>query len=402
MRVLQINAIYGEKSTGLIVKDLYDLLGENQIDAYIAYRDGVSVPQNSFEMYSLIGSAHHAIMTRVNGKQGYYSTRKTKKLIKYIEEKEIDIIHLHNLHSNFINLPLLLKYCAKANKSVVLTLHDCWFFTGKCFHFADVGCDRYTEGCHNCPKRRLDIPSYVVDSSMKVWQDRVNLFSSIKNLTVVGCSMWMCENANRFKGFSNARICQIYNGVDTEIFKPYKIEKKRGTFVLLGMANKWFLQENSEIVDAVISSLHEDERLILVGCTDEQIQGLSTEKKVEALGYVKDRYELAKIYSSADAFINLSLIDTLPTVNMESICCGTPVIAYDVGGGPELIDAGETGYIIPMFDKDSLLSAIDNVRKKKIIKEKCAFRGKVRFDKRKNYQKYIELYKKIYHGEKLL
>ena len=396
MKVLQINAVYGYKSTGLIVRDIYNASMADGIDAYAAYQFTSERVENGIGLGNWIDRKIHALRTRIDGKQGYSSKCVTHKFIKKLREIKPDVIHLHNLHANYINLPLLMDYCAVNGVKVMITLHDSWLFTGKCYHFADIGCDKYTSGCGDCPKRKKDIPSWFKDNSAAVWQDRVEMFSRLKDLVIVGCSDWMSDNARRFPGFYGRRIITIRNGIDTDVFTPCVDAKARhgveGKFVILGMANKWRLPENADAVKRIVEGLNDNEIIFLVGCEDADEQRFEGNEKIRTFGYISAREELAYIYSASDVFVNLSLIDTLPTVNMEAIASGTPVITYDVGGGPELVRDGVTGFIVPLLDADAVISAIGAVKNGAIDRGECARIGKIEFCKDNNYKRYIEEY----------
>ena len=138
MKVLQINAVYGFGSTGRIVQDIDLLLQEENIQSYVAYQKSKSLIANGYKIGNPIDWKLHAFLTRCTGNQAAFSIIPTQKLIEHIDTIKPDIIHLHNVHSNFLNLYYLLEYIKKKEIALVLTLHDSWFFTGKCFHFIDV------------------------------------------------------------------------------------------------------------------------------------------------------------------------------------------------------------------------------------------------------------------------
>ena len=112
--------------------------------------------------------------SRILGSQGMYSYLETKKFLNWVDEIQPDIIHLHNLHNNYINIPLLFNYIRKNKVQTVITLHDCWFFTGKCCHFLYDGCNRWTVGCGKCPRQKKDIPSYFLDRSASDFSQKTN------------------------------------------------------------------------------------------------------------------------------------------------------------------------------------------------------------------------------------
>ncbi|MDE7136024.1 MAG: glycosyltransferase, partial [Muribaculaceae bacterium] len=137
MKVLQINAVYGYSSTGVIMKHIRDYSIRSGIESYVAFSKGHGLKEdNIYEIGSYADHKIHALLSRIAGKQGYFSYFATKRLLKYIGEIKPDIVHLHNLHSNYINLNMLLKYLAEKDIITVVTMHDCWYFTGGCFHYA--------------------------------------------------------------------------------------------------------------------------------------------------------------------------------------------------------------------------------------------------------------------------
>ena len=140
LKVLQINAVYGYKSTGVIVKDIENVLVRGSHQSFVAYQTAVEPTENSYRVGDTLDWKVHAVYSRVFGKQAYASKSATKGLINYIKSISPDIVHFHNLHSNYINLNMLCDYLAESKIPVVITMHDCWFFTGKCTHYAAVKC----------------------------------------------------------------------------------------------------------------------------------------------------------------------------------------------------------------------------------------------------------------------
>ena len=397
MKVLQINATYGLGSTGLITKDIGDALSRSGHEAYFAYQSAAGQLEHGYAVGNKLDHKAHALLCRLFGRQGYYSAGATKKLIRYIEKIKPDVVHLHNLHSNFVHLNRLLKYLGERDIPTVITMHDCWYFTGKCFHYVDVGCDRFTSGCGNCPKRKAPPKSLLFDSSAKVLSDRDKYLHAIPRLKIVGCSEWICREAK--KGImKDLDVISIRNGVDTGVFyKREKSEMKKklsldGKFVIMGMANKWLQSANREFFEKLKARLSDGEKILLVGCTEAQQKELEGDERVAAVGFVRDREKLAEIYCAADLFVNVTHADTLPTVNMESICCGTPVLTYDSCGSPELVLDG-CGYVVPEGDFEALIEKIKSVKNEKF--EDVSEKGRANFDKNKCYTDYVELYKNV-------
>lgn len=399
MKILQINANYGFSSTGLIMKDIGEAIdtfpnskGKCDMHAYYAYQNTNAETTNGIKIGSNLSWKLHALLCRLFGLQGYYSVISTLLFFRYLRKLKPDVIHLHNLHSNFINVPMLLRYLAKNDIATVITMHDCWWFTGKCFHYIDVNCDKFKTGCHGCPKQHALPPSYLWDCSHKIWTMKKDLLLKIPRLKIVGCSLWVCNEAK--KSFLGAcDISNIYNGVDTGIFHPIHDNLRNtivneNTFLIMGMANKW-LQERNVVALEKVSSIP-GMKLMVVGCTTKQIEFLKESfPDVIAIGFIKGREELARYYNAADVFVNVTHADTLPTVNMESICCGTPVITYEVCGSTELVN-NLTGIVVKEDDVDGLATALYQVRSSSL--NQCSEIGKKEFDKNVCYRKYCHLY----------
>lgn len=407
MKIVQINAVYGEKSTGLIVRDIDFMLQKHNHSSWVVSPQYVP-NDNIIKIGNQFDKCLHAVYTRLVGKQGLGSGLATYRLIEWLEENNPDVIHLHNIHSNYVNYRILLDYTAKKHIPVVMTLHDCWFFTGKCYHFLDIGCDKWKTKCEKCPKRYSDIPSFLKDSSEDVFKLRKVLYNN-NRLYVVGCSKWIASMAKESPLFFGADIRYIYNGVDTKTFSPSKGDKRsefgiaENGFVIISMANKWFDTQNSRISQKILAHMKQEDCLIIVGCkeTDQKtVEQFKTKGRVFAMARITDRVELARVYNTGNVFLNLTHIDTLPTVNMEATSCSLPVITYQAGGSGELVAENETGYVIENFDDDDgILSAIENVRFGRICRRACREKALSCFDKDANYQQYLSLYEEIISWE---
>lgn len=395
MRVLQINANYGFSSTGIIMKDIGDMLNRNSDEAFYAYQRCNPTPENGYVVGNEFDWKFHAVACRVFGCQGYYSSIATQKLIKHIRQIKPDIVHLHNLHSNYVNIDILFKFFAKEDIPVVITMHDCWYFTGKCFHYVDVDCDGYKKECHNCKKKKAPPASLFFDCAAWSLNNKKKRLLTIPRIHFVGCSKWIVNEAR--KGIlADAKISHIYNGVDITIFRPQQSSLRNdlnigNNYLVMGMANKWMQPSNIDLIGQIMTM--SNMKIMIVGCTEEQIKKLKKYgDSVIPIGFINNRVELAKYYSAADVFVNLTHADTLPTVNMESICCGTPVITYNSCGSPELVDS-ETGIVVEENDQNGIVQAL------RIAQEKdwntCAEVGKRIFDKNICYEGYSAVYREL-------
>jgi len=405
MKVVQINATFGNGSTGTIVKDIQTKCLENGIENKVVYSLS-SIPQtviNGYRMGSYLDRKLHALLSRVNGMQGYFSSYSTYKLIKWLETESPDALHLHNLHSNYINLPVLLKWAAKKNVAVIITLHDCWFFTGGCFHYTSSDCNKWQISCGECPRKKKDYPSLLFDRSKKILTDKRKLFGAISNLTIVGVSKWTAEEAS--KGIFKDRNCiYIYNGIDTSIFKPtithirtkYGLDEK---FVVLGPASKWFMEANKNLLRE-FEKLGDDYMLVLYGCKGD---GRRFSDNIITIGFSSNKEELARLYSMADIFVNCTHEDTFSMINAEAQACGTPVICYNNTGAKETVNTN-FGRLVETDDVKGMINAIKNLKvyissldknKKQQVRNILSQWAEDNFNKEINYNKYLKLYHSV-------
>lgn len=392
MKVLQINAVYGRGSTGTIVRDIEQLCEQKGIECYIVSPDpNVKTARRGYIIGNAIDHKIHALLCRLNGKQAYFSTFATKRLLRYLDQIRPDVVHLHNLHSNYINLNLLLQYLTKHDVRTIITLHDCWFYTGGCFHYTAVNCNRWLKNCGNCPKKRKDTPAFFIDKSEKILRDRIHYFSAIPRLEVTGVSRWIADEARR-TFLHNRPIHVIYNGVNTDIFIPTKskIREKLGIChkrVYLGPAGKWFLESNLQALKYFADNMQENEVLILFGTMQSPIK-LPT--NVILYPYIKKKNELAALYSCADVFINPTREESLSLINIEAQSCGTPVVTYGGTGVQETVD-DYCGFSVSSGNYEQLYEIAHHVEKNS-LNLLCRQWVEKRYDICRNYEQYIKLY----------
>lgn len=416
MRVLLVNGVYGFASTGIIVHDIQSLCEKQGIECHVAFSES-NIPlneiHNSYKIGSVFGKKIHALLCRINGKQGYFSYIATKRFIKYIEKVKPDVVHLHTLHGNYINLPMLLTYLAKKRMRTIVTMHDCWYYTGGCFHYTQVGCFKWKQQCGNCPKKKVDTPSLLFDKSRQILADRKRLFDKIPDLIVTGVSHWISEESK--KGiFKQKRVITINNGVDTNVFKPLQLtdvgdeyclvqlkSSIEGCFTMIGLAAKWLDPINREAFEFFIKQMQSDERFILFGCDEVMHSTLSSMKltnrqreKIVTYGYTTNRQQLAMLYNLADVFINCTHEESFSLINVEPQACGTPVVTYSNTGAQETVD-NKCSYGVPTGDYKAMWEKIHMIRRngKKHYSEDCIHWVNENFNMQDNYQKYLKLYK---------
>lgn len=400
MKVLQINSVCGIGSTGRIAVDLSRVMDKKGIENLIAYGTGKSSYINSINIGNVLNTRLHQLGTRILGRHGFYSKLATKRLIRLIEEFNPDIIHLHNLHGHYINIKILFDYLNKSNKPIIWTLHDCWPFTGHCAYFDLAKCEKWIYGCEKCDQKREYPDTWFFDRSKKNWTDKKNIFCLNKNLTIVTPSIWLSDLV-KLSFLKKYNVKVINNGIDLNIFKPtnntikdeYLIKDK---FVILGICFSLNDRKGGKYLIELANRLGDDTHILILG--------LDTKEKlpsnVTIIPKTNNAKRLAEIYSAADVFINPTLEDNFPTVNLESLACGTPIITFKTGGSPEAIDES-TGMVVEKYSVDGLYKSVNRIKENKKIyyTENCIDRAKLLYDKEKKYEEYIKLYKRVLRGE---
>lgn len=322
-------------------------------------------------------------------------------ICKKIQDIDPDIVHLHWIAEGFIKIESL----AKMKKPIVWTLHDSWAFTGGCHIPFD--CKKYIKSCNYCPTLSSNKKN---DLSYKIWKRKKKSWKNL-NLTIVTPSSWLGECAKRSSLFYKTRVEVIPNGLDLNRFKPidkniardilcFPKDKKLilfGALSALSDKRKGFLLLK-EALKKLSSKENKDIELVIFGSSkpkDEENLGFKT----HYLGQLNDEISLVLVYSAADVIIIPSIQDNLPNTIMESLACGTPVVAFDVGGIHDMIDHQRNGHLAKPFDTEDLAYGIewvleDNSRWEKLSKNA---REKVikEFDIVKVTKRYMDLYKDV-------
>lgn len=395
MRIVQINAVAEYSSTGRTTSELDKELKARGFESWIA-TPNVSDSEYTIKIGDRFDNKLHALYSRLFGRQGYYSKRSTKKLVRKLAAIRPDIVHLRNLHANYINLPILFRYLSENKVACVVTLHDCWPFTGHCCYFVDSGCNKWKMGCGACPDKHKWNSSWFFDFSKENLNNKKQYWNSIDRLAVVGVSDWVTNFVFDSILRDATIIKRIYNWIDLGIFRPNKVDAFRLTLgpadkpIILGIAQIWSRQKG--ILDFIqIAKNHSEWQFVLVGKLEEQ---LTLPENILIYGTTSSTLELVNLYNAADVFFNPSSRETFGKVTAESIACGTPVVGYDATATPELVSQG-CGQIIPVGDLNGAENAIKRILDGPSLRESCREFAVKEFDKSKLVSEYIEVYQNL-------
>lgn len=395
MRIAEINSCnFG--STGNVMLEIAEVAEKCGHTAAVCYPKSRGNAKKQKETDIVIGSRLsrnlHLKLAEITGLNGCFSYFSTLDFLRKLNKFKPDIIHLHNLHNCYVNLPLLFGYIKKHNIKTVWTLHDCWSFTGHCPHFDMIGCDKWKTECYNCPQYK-EYPKSLFDNSKYMYSLKKKWFTGVKNMTIVTPSKWLAGLVKE-SYLRDYPVKVINNGIDLNVFKPtesdfrkkYDCESKN---IVLGVASPWGKRKGLDVFSELAERLDDRYRIVLVGLAKEQKEGLPP--NIIGLERTANQTELAGIYTAADVFANPTREENYPTVNMEAIACGTPVVTFNTGGSPEIID--ETcGTAVAKNDIDGICNKIIKICETKPYSEETCLKRAKSFDENEKFREYIRLY----------
>jgi glycosyltransferase involved in cell wall biosynthesis len=395
MRITQINVTCTAGSTGKICKAIGERLAAQGDEGYILHVQTLADTENYISCATPRYIRTQALRSKILGNYGFNGRAATKRLIAHLERIRPDVVHLHNLHSHNAHLNLLFHYLKEKKIKVVWTFHDCWAFTGYCPHFAMAGCDKWKTGCEHCPQRHHH--SFLFDRSRELYRKKKELFSGL-DMTIVTPSRWLADLVKQ-SFLKDYPVTVINNGIDLTVFRPRESDfrEKYGIpadkHILLGVAFDWGVRKGLDVFLRLAEELDPDRyQIVLVGTNDAVDKQLPS--RIISIHRTQNQQELAGIYSAADLLLNPTREDTYPTVNMESLACGTPVLTFRTGGSPEMLD--ETcGAVVPCDDVKSFCDEIVRLcESQSLTAEACAAKARG-FDQNEKFKEYVTLYERI-------
>jgi glycosyltransferase involved in cell wall biosynthesis len=269
--------------------------------------------------------------------------------------QEADLIHLHWINAGMVNINLL----NKIDKPIVWTMRDMWPMTGGC-HYA-LECKGYEKGCGYCPQlksqNKNDLSRYILKRKERCYPDDLNL---------VAVSNWLSECAKHSYLLNGFKIEVVPNAVDTEEFFPIHQDVARQVLglprdtkiVLAGATNIHDKYKGFGKFQKAIQHLNSEHMFLFFGkINTEKLDGLGINYK--ALGFLKDSISLRLAYSAADVFVAPSIQEAFGKTLIESMACGTPVVAFDATGPKDIVEHRITGYLATPFDALDLANGIN-------------------------------------------
>lgn len=313
-----------------------------------------------------------------------------------------DIINLHWICDGYLNIETLAKF----NKPIVWTLHDMWPFTGGCHYSQD--CDRYTKSCGTCPQLNSNRDG---DLSRWVWQRKANAWKEL-NLTIVAPSNWMATGASVSSLFRDLPIKVISNGIDTNKYRPIAQRLARELLnlpqdkqlVLFGAMNATsdrrkgfhFLQPALQYLS---QSGWKDKLEIVIFGASEPVNPPNLAFKCHYLGRLNDDISLVLAYNASEVMVMPSLQDNLPNTVMEALACGTPCVAFNTCGTPDLIEHQQNGYLASPFDTKDLAKGVawvlENSERYSKLRDRARQKVEQEFTLELQAHRYLDMFKEF-------
>lgn len=400
MKVLLIDVNCKSNSTGRIVYDLYTNLNATGHTAAVCYGRGPRINEPNIFKFGLDWETKlHAVLTRITGYTGCFSSFSTRRLLKFIEVFQPDVVHIHELHAYFVNIKPLLQYLKRNRIPTVCTLHCEFMYTGKCGH--SLECEQWKSQCVACSRVRAYPKSLLFDRTKHMFLQKKALYEGFDNLQITAPSEWLFARAKQSM-LADKLSAVIPNGIDTEVFYPrdtaalrrrhgLKEEKilfhataafsadpshNKGGFYIIALARK-LLEAGS------------DTKIIVAGPYSKD---LVLPENMIMLGKLTDKDLLAQYYAMADVTLIASKKETFSMICAESLCCGTPVVGFRAGA-PEQIALKDFSRFVDHGDVESLYREVEAMLERKKSPEIYS-QANARYDSRIVAEAFVQLYQR--------
>lgn len=397
MKILLLNCVYGQGSTGKIIASLQEGLTERGNTAIALYGTGKEAQiANASKICYNWEHKFNAVISRLTGIPfgGFYLSN--YKVEKIIEKEKPDVVHLHCINGSMINVYELLSYLGKKSIKTVVTLHAEFFHTGSCSHAFD--CQKWITGCYSCDKYKEFLPSFFFEKSRESWQEMRNAFAFFnkKNLIITSVSPWLMDRAKQSGILGRFEHVYIPNGIDVNVFKRVSTEDQNKPSILFVAPhfepNNPLDQKGGRFLLEIANRCSNYTFKIIASKSNYLREQLPPNIKV--LGCMSNQNDLCKEYCQADVTLILSKRETFSMVTAESLCCGTPVVGFKAGG-PETIALEKYSSFVEYGSIDGIVCTLQSMIDQKFDKEQIAKHAAQQYAFNKVTELYINEYKKL-------
>lgn len=316
-----------------------------------------------------------------------------------------DIVHLFWINGGFLRIESIKRF----NAPIVWTLHDMWPFTGGCHY--DDGCGKFEKSCGDCPILNSNQEG---DLSRRIWSRKQEAWKDVP-ITVVATSRWLANMARSSTLFQDRRIEVIPNGIDENKYKPANKQAARAAYnlpqdkrLILFSAfsatsdkrkGNHFLEQALEVMSR--AGWGDRVELVVVGASHPPANSMNLGMKVHYMGQLHDEVSQVLLYSAADVLVAPSMQENLSNTVMESLACGTPVVAFEIGGMPDMIDHRRSGYLAVPFDAvdlaEGIMWVIENEERRIILGKNARQTVLERFTLPAVASRYLSLYRSLFN-----
>ena len=358
MKVLLVNCVFGYGSTGKIINDIVDGLSGSEISSIVAYGRGITKVDAGIDAIKLAPEwimRLQSLLSKITGLSYDCSPFSTNALFRLIEREKPDIVNLHCINANTVNLSSTISYLKEHHIKTVLTIHAEFPYTGGCGHAYD--CEQWKYGCKKCAQFKAvdsQLPvSFLFNKVSQQWRQLNDAYKDFNELTIVCVSKWLASRASQSPFYKDKTILTINNGLNIDVFRPRNSERLKsfhnlyGKKIILHVTPDFYssLKGGKYVLELArrMEKERPDYRIVICGYNGD---GSDLPSNVIPVNFTKNQEELAEYYSMADVTLLTSKRETFSMVVAESLSCGTPVIGFEAGG-PESIAIAKNSIFIP-------------------------------------------------------
>lgn len=393
MKICFINGA-ASGSTGNIVrliadqcqKEGYEVCGLSYSDFHLD--NFQSLRGNSFQQF------FYKAVTKINGNDGFSNGASKKKTIQFLSQQKPDLICLNNLHGHYINATIVLKWAKDNDVPLVWIVHDDWPLTGRCA--MTITCEKWKTGCGHCPFKRRYPKTWLFDGSRKYWKIKHNLFGDTGlKLTMVTVSDWEKERLQY--SYPNREVRRIYNPLDYGLFANCRnsfeeIRKAANGRFVIGYSSDQIIKIKGGHHLAELEKTLDSSKYLIVAVGSDKDGLLS--KDIMHIEHLNGPKEMVKFYNSIDCLFIPTYSDSFSMVKAEALACGKPVITFETGGAPELIENGVNGFVVSQGDIKDAVAKIEWIRSHMIDSKACR-KSAAKLEKTKQAKEYVNLFSRI-------
>jgi len=397
MKNIAIVNLCDDMSTGKIALGFYNDLKAKGYNTFFYYGSGALHDDPCImRIDSVLELYFHAFMSRLTGLQGSFSVLATRRLIRSMNERQIDTIILVSIHGYYLNERMFFKHVAKHNIRIVYTMIDEYPFIGACGF--EPPCQKYITGKGRCPVIRNKYPkSWIFDTCSCVLNRKKRSYQEMKNATFCGPEFLVNKASKSLLG-QYMKMVVLDEAIDLDLYQPRDVTDLRkelgiedDKIIILcvsSTSNPW---KGADYFIEAAKKIGEDKRFVFVHIGYKYSDKSRLPSNYIPIRFVEKDSDFARYYSLADLLVYTSVADAMSNVCLESFACGTPIVCFDISGMPYLMDES-VGKLVPPRDIKSLVSAINAATKKtKEDIQTCREYALRRYDKRVYIDKLIKI-----------